>query len=73
MKKRIKKRKLNIFNLVVLVTMILCAALLIHDFIFWGIIPMFSGITYQVTYFGLLIDLTCIGLLDVSIQIIKEW
>lgn len=73
MKKKVIRKKVNIFNLVVLVTMILCGTLLIHDFIFWGIIPMFSGITYQVTYFGLLIDIVCIGLLDVSIQIVKEW
>ncbi len=71
--KKIKKVKLNIFNIIVLITMLGSGALLIHDFIFWGIIPMFSGITYQLTYFGLLIDLTCIALLEVSIQLIKEW
>ena len=62
-----------VINLMVLVTMILCGALLIHDFVFWGIIPMFSGITYQLTYFGLLIDVICMALLDLSIQIVKEW
>jgi len=71
--KKIKKVKLNIFNIIVLITMLGAGALLIHDFIFWGVIPMFSGITYQLTYFGLLIDLTCIALLEVSIQLIKEW
>ena len=73
LKKRIKKIKFNFFKFVILFTMLVSSILLIHDFIFWGIIPMFSGITYQLTYFGLLIDLTCIGLLEVSIQLIKEW
>lgn len=73
MKKKIKKRRLNIFNLVVLVTMILCGALLIHDFVYWGVIQMFAGVTYQVTYFGLFIDFVAIGLMEASIQIVKEW
>lgn len=72
MKKK-KKVKINLFNLVSLITMIICSALLIHDFIFWGVVPMFSGITYQLTYFGLFIDLIAIGLLELNIQLIKEW
>ena len=72
MKKK-KKVKINLFNLVSLITMIICSALLIHDFIFWGVVPMFSGITYQLTYFGLFIALIAIGLLELNIQLIKEW
>lgn len=68
-----KKIKINLFNLVSLITMIICSALLIHDFIFWGVIPMFSGVTYQLTYFGLFIDVIAIGLLELNIQLIKEW
>lgn len=68
-----KKIKINLFNLVSLITMIICSALLIHDFIFWGVIPMFSGITYQLTYFGLFLDVIAIGLLELNIQLIKEW
>lgn len=68
-----KKIKINLFNLVSLITMIICSALLIHDFIFWGVIPMFSGVTYQLTYFGLFLDVIAIGLLELNIQLIKEW
>lgn len=68
-----KKIKINLFNLVSLITMIICSALLIHDFVFWGVIPMFSGVTYQLTYFGLFIDVIAIGLLELNIQLIKEW
>lgn len=68
-----KKIKINLFNLVSLISMIICSALLIHDFIFWGVIPMFSGVTYQLTYFGLFLDVIAIGLLELNIQLIKEW
>lgn len=70
---KIKKVKLNIFNIIVLITMLGAGALLIHDFIFWGVIPMFTGEFYCLTYFGLFVDIIAIGLLEVSIQIIKEW
>ena len=72
MKKK-KKIKINLFNLVSLITIVICSALLIHDFIFWGVIPMFSGVTYQLTYFGLFLDVIAIGLLDLNFQLIKEW
>lgn len=71
--KKIKKVKLNIFNIIVLISMLGAAALLIHDFIFWGVIPMFTGEFYCLTYFGLFVDVIAIGLLEVSIQLIKEW
>lgn len=66
-------KKFNLFKIVPLITMLICSFLLIHDFIFWGVIPMFSGVTYQLTYFGLFLDVIAIGLLELSIQCIKEW
>ena len=72
MKKKIKI-KINFFNIVILIPAIICSYTLIHDFIFWGVIPMFSGVFYELTYFGLLLDVIAIGLLEMSIQIMKEW
>jgi hypothetical protein len=73
MKRKLYRRKFNYFNILVFITMIISVALLIHDFIFWGVIPMFTGTFYQLTYFGLFIDVIAIIMLDVSIQYIKEW
>lgn len=73
MKRKLYRRKFNYFNILVFITMIISGALLIHDFIFWGVIPMFTGTFYQLTYFGLFIDVIAIIMLDVSVQYIKEW
>lgn len=71
--KKTRKFKFNFFNITMLFTAIVCVILLVHDFIFWGVIPMFSGVFYQITYFGLFLDVLAIGLLEMSIQFIKEW
>lgn len=71
--RRTKRTRINYFNILVFITMIISGGLLIHDFIFWGVIPMFTGTFYQLTYFGLFIDVVAIIMLDVSIQYIKEW
>ena len=71
--KRTKKRKINYFNILIFITMIISGGLLIHDFIFWGIVPVFSGKFYQLTYFGLFIDVIAIAMLDLSVRYIKEW
>ena len=71
--KRNKKMKLNLFNVLVFITMIITGGVLLHDFIFWAIIPVFSGQYYMLTYFGLFLDLISIAMLDLSIQYIKEW
>lgn len=71
--KRTKKRKINYFNILIFITMIISGGLLIHDFIFWGIVPVFSGAFYQLTYFGLFIDVIAIAMLDLSVRYIKEW
>ena len=77
MKKQIKKRKSNYkispFKVFVFLNFILCCGLLIHDFIFWGIVPMFKGEFYQLTYLGLFIDIASILIVDASIQCFKEW
>lgn len=70
--KRTKKRKINYFNILIFITMIISGGLLIHDFIFWGIVPVFSGTFYQLTYFGLFIDVIAIAMLDLSVRYIKE-
>lgn len=77
MKKQIKKRKSNYkispFKVLVFINFLLASGLLIHDFIFWGIIPMFKGQFYQLTYLGLFIDFVAFLLVDISIQCFKEW
>ena len=77
MKKKIKKRRSNYkispFKVFVFINFLLASGLLIHDFIFWGIIPMFTGEFYQLTYIGLFIDLSALGIVDISIQCFKKW
>lgn len=72
MKKRIKKRKINFFKVVMLLSAILSLILLIHDFIFWGIIPLFTGQFIQLTYFGFFLDLIAIGTLELFFQYIGD-
>jgi len=72
MKKRIRKRRINFFKVVMLLSAILSLILLIHDFIFWGIIPLFSGEVIQLTYFGFFLDLIAIGTLELFFQYIWE-
>lgn len=78
MKKKIKKRihkkfNLSLFNVVVLVTTLIAAGILLHDFLVWGIIPMFSKEYIQLTYLGMFEDLLAIFALEINIQIMKEW
>ena len=77
MKKQIKKRKSNYkispFKCLVFINFLLASGLLIHDFIFWGIIPMFKGQFYQLTYLGLFLDLGAFFIVEVSVQCFKEW
>jgi len=74
MKKQVKKKyKISLFKVFVFLNFLLCSGLLIHDFIFWGIIPMFKGVFYQLTYLGLFMDFASILIVDVSIQCFKEW
>jgi hypothetical protein len=72
MKKRIKKRKINFFKVVILLSAILSLVLLIHDFIFWGIVPLFTGHFIQLTYFGFFLDLIAIGVVEMAWQLIME-
>ena len=73
-KKVVKKQyKIDLFKVFVFINFLLASALLIRDFVFWGIIPMFSGVFYQLTYFGLFIDLSAFFIIEVSIQCFKEW
>lgn len=74
MKKKYKKRfKLNFFNAWLLISSGLCVYLLGHDFLFWGVIPMIKGEFYQLTYFGMFLDLTAIAMLEMNLQLMKEW
>ena len=73
--KKVKKTtyKISLFKVLVFINFLLASALLIHDFIFWGIVPLFNGEFYQLTYLGLFIDVSALCLIDISIQCFKEW
>lgn len=62
----------TIKNIIILASMIVAVALLIHDFVFWGIIPFFSHVFYEMTYLGLFVDLAAIGIIEISTQYFKE-
>lgn len=66
-------KKINWFNIIVFITFLLSGGLLVHDFLVWGIIPLFSGNFILLTYFGLIVDLLALFMLEASIQYIKEW
>ena len=61
-------KKLNYFNITILITMFISSFILIHDFTFYGFIPMLKGKAYIVTYFGLFVDFMALCLLEISIQ-----
>lgn len=71
--KKIKRIKLNPMNAVVLITTFIALYVLIHDFLVWGIIPMFSREYIQLTYLGMFEDILAIFALEINSQIIKEW
>lgn len=77
LKKRVKKNKFNwfraSFRLLVVLSTIFGIFLLIHDFICYAIVPFFDGMFYQVTYFGMFVEIVAIGLVEVGTQLIKEW
>lgn len=73
-KKVVKKQyKIDFFKILVVINFFICGAVLIHDFVFWGIVPMFNGEFYQITYLGLFIDFGALMMVDLSIQLIKDW
>lgn len=65
--------KISPFKIFVFINFLIASGLLIHDFIFWGIIPMFNGEFYQLTYLGLFLDLSAFFIIEVSVQCFKEW
>ena len=77
MKKNLKKRKstykIDWFRVLVVLFTVLGAGLLLHDFIRYAIIPLFSGLFYQMSYFGFFMEFIAIGLVEVGTQLIKEW
>lgn len=72
MKRRIRRKRISFFKVIMLLSALLSLILLIHDFIFWGIIPLFSGEVVQLTYFGFFLDLIAIGTLELVFQYIWE-
>lgn len=70
MKKRIRKRRLSFYKVVMLLSAIFSLILLIHDFIVWGLIPIFTGNFIQLTYSGFFLDLAAIGCIELVYQYI---
>lgn len=71
-KKKVKKVRINFFKVIMFISAILSLVLLIHDFIFWGIVPLFTGHFIQLTYFGFFLDLIAIGTLELFFQCIGD-
>ena len=53
-----------------LLSAIFSLILLIHDFIVWGLIPIFTGNFIQLTYSGFFLDLAAIGCIELVYQYI---
>ena len=68
-----RKVKINLFNLLVLVTAIISSYCIAHDFVILGIIPLFTKNLVSLTYTGALLDICAIFMLDASVQIIEGW
>lgn len=75
LKKRVKKStyKIDWFRVLVVFSTLLGIGLLVHDFICYAIIPLFSGLFYQMSYFGFFMEFIAIGLVETGIHLIKEW
>ena len=66
------KKRLNLFHLLMFASSCFALGILIHDFIVWGVMPLFTGETICLTYFGLFVDLTAMGMIELTIQCIRE-
>lgn len=74
MNKKVKKKiKINFFNIFILASVILAGFTLLHDLLVWGIIPLFTGQFYCLTYFGLFVDFAAIFILEAGYQVMEEW
>ena len=73
MKKKTKKRKIKVFNIIAVLSMFGAAALLIHDLLVWAIIPLFTTHEFfMITYFGFFVDMTAMFVLDTGWDYLKE-
>lgn len=72
-KKRKRQHKYNWFHIYMFVVSCFATYILLHDLLVWAIIPLFTGDFVMLTYFGMFVDLTAIGLIDLTIQAIKEY
>ena len=66
-------KKVNIFNIIVLLSLLISGGLLIHDIVIFAIKPLFTGDFIMLTYFGFFIDVIALFMLEVSSQYIKDW
>lgn len=70
--KKKRKLKLNLFHVLMFLSACLGVYILIHDFIVWAIIPLFTGKVVILTYFGMFVDLSAMAIIELTIQCIKE-
>lgn len=66
-------KRINYFNIIVLISALISGGLLIHDSIFYVFKPLITGDFILLTYFGFLIDVIALFMLEVSTQYVKEW
>lgn len=50
-------KKINWFNCIIFIQGIIGICYLLNDFLNYGLIPLFSGTYYAVTYYGMFCDL----------------
>lgn len=67
-----RKIKINYIFIIAIITGLISGGLLIHDLLFYGILPLFKGNFYMITYFGLFIDISALFLLEASIQYVND-
>jgi hypothetical protein len=77
MKKNNKVKKstyrISWFRVFVVLSTLLGIGLLAHDFVCYAIIPLFNGVFYQMSYFGFFVEFAAILLVDIGMQLIREW
>lgn len=65
-------KKMNFSKLVILISITIAFLILLHDFIVWALLPIFTGNFLTLTYTGLFVDLLCAFVLETGTQYIKE-
>lgn len=72
MKKIKRKVKINYLFLLAIGSLIIGSFVILHDIIFYIIIPFSTGDFYMITYLGMFIDISALFLIEASLQYIES-